>query len=220
MSQDGPTLGSVLSHADAVLFDFDGPLCDVFAGMPSDSVARSLEELTGPTGTDDPLEVLRIASKRPDVDVRLVDDQLIAAEIQAVASSVANADGVAALKSCIRLGRQVGIVSNNSERAIRAFLAAHELSDSGFLVVGRAYGRPDLMKPSPWGLRRSLAELAASAERSVFIGDSFSDIEAARVIGTQCIALANKPGKRARFEAARAVVIENMSEVSALLATY
>jgi phosphoglycolate phosphatase-like HAD superfamily hydrolase len=218
VSADRPGLAAVLGHADTVLFDFDGPLCDVFAGLPSSAVAKSLERLTGPTSANDPLEVLRIASNRPDVDVQSIDDQLIAAEVLAVSSSVPNLDGVTALRSCIRLGRQVGIVSNNSEQAIHAFLAAHELDDLGVLVVGRAYGRPELMKPNPWALTRALMKLSASVERSVFIGDSLSDIEAAAAINTQCIALANKPGKRARFEATGAIVVDRIAELSAALA--
>jgi len=132
---------------------------------------------------------------------------------------VANADGLAAMRSCVRLGRNVGIVSNNSEQVIRAFLAAHDLIDLNILVVGRKYGHPDLMKPNPWALHRAFAGLATSADRSVFIGDSVSDVEAARATHL-CMALANKPGKRAKFEGSGVVRIAAMTEVSTVLSSY
>jgi phosphoglycolate phosphatase len=213
-------LSTILNGATAVLFDFDGPLCDVFAGESSANVARSLERLVGPADTDDPLEVLRLAAQRPGVDVREVDDLLIAEEVRAIASSIANEDGLAALGSFIRNGRYVGIVSNNSERAIQVFLAQHELDNTGLLVVGRPYGRPDLMKPNPWALRHALAHLATAAERSVFIGDSLSDIEAARAARTLCIALANKPGKRAKFDVPGVSVVDSMAEIQTALALH
>jgi phosphoglycolate phosphatase-like HAD superfamily hydrolase len=220
VSSTDSSLSAVLNRASAVLFDFDGPLCDVFAGEPSANVARSLEHLAGPAGTDDPLEVLRLAAQRPGVDVREVDDQLIAAEVGAIASSIANENGLRALTLCLKSGRAVGIVSNNSERAIRAFIADHELDETSVLIVGRPYGRPDLMKPNPWAINRALITLRTPAERSVFIGDSLSDIEAARAARTSCVALANKPGKRAGFQATRAVVIDEMSDITAALSTY
>jgi phosphoglycolate phosphatase len=213
-------LSAILKDANAVLFDFDGPLCDVFAGEPSANVARSLERLVGPADTDDPLEVLRRAAQRPGVDVREVDDRLIAAEVRAIASSITNEDGLAALRSCMRGGRSVGIVSNNSGQAIQAFLAKQELSNSGVLVVGRPYGRPDLMKPNPRMLHLALARLTVSPERSVFIGDSQSDIEAARAAHTSCVSLANKPGKRVKFEESGVLVVDSMAEIGAVLALH
>jgi phosphoglycolate phosphatase len=220
VSSTEPPLNAILKRAEAVLFDFDGPLCDVFAGEPSPNVARSLERLVGPTDTDDPLEVLRLAVQRPGVDVREVDDLLIAAEVRAIASSIANEDGLAALGSFIRIGKCVGIVSNNSERAIQVFLAQHGLDNTGLLVVGRPYGRPELMKPNPWALMHALARLATAAERSVFIGDSLSDIEAAQAARTLCIALANKPGKRAKFDVPGVSVVDHMAEIETALALH
>jgi len=210
-------LSAILNRASAVLFDFDGPLCDVFAGEPSANVARSLERLVGPVDADDPLAVLRVAAQRPGVDVQEVDDQLIAAEVTAIASSIANEDGLATLKLCLRSGRGICIVSNNSEQSIQAFMTEHKLSDADVRVIGRPYGRPDLMKPNSWTLERALSTLNTLSERSAFIGDSLSDIEAAQAAHVPCIALANKPGKQMLFRAAGAVVIDSMLEIAAAL---
>jgi phosphoglycolate phosphatase-like HAD superfamily hydrolase len=57
-------LEQVLTSVDAVLFDFDGPLCDVFAGFPAWQVAQQLQEMIGTQyDTDDPLEILRRADE-------------------------------------------------------------------------------------------------------------------------------------------------------------
>ncbi|MFD8383971.1 hypothetical protein ACFV2X_36585 [Streptomyces sp. NPDC059679] len=38
-------LAEVLGTSDAVLFDFDGPICDVFRGLPAPGVADELAAL-------------------------------------------------------------------------------------------------------------------------------------------------------------------------------
>ena len=95
---------AMFDQADAVLFDLDGPLCDVFAGLPSAGVARTLEKVLGrPVHTNDPLEVLRVSTGSPQEIVRAVEDALISAEVEAIARSSANADGVATLRRCIEI---------------------------------------------------------------------------------------------------------------------
>jgi HAD superfamily hydrolase (TIGR01549 family) len=211
------TLATALAHADAVLFDFDGPLCDVFAGVPADRVARTLERAAGePLISDDPLVVLRTVYDRSRTKARTVEDLLIHAEVEAVSASTANREGLDALIACIETGRKVGIVSNNSEPAIREFLARYEVV-SVDVLVGRPYGRPDLMKPDPWPLRRAVSQLGEGAGGAAFIGDSLTDIEVAHIVGMPCVALANKAGKRARFLPTGAVVIDSMAELAQYL---
>ena len=52
-------LRSIMRNAELTLLDFDGPLCDVFAGLPAPKVARQLEKIAGVSfATDDPLDVV------------------------------------------------------------------------------------------------------------------------------------------------------------------
>ena len=221
MSADLSTARGVFSVAAAVLFDFDGPLCDVFAGMPAPDVARRLSDLAGVVvDSDDPLEVLRHAADQlGNSDLQKVENALIAAEVEAIAVSEPTAGGREAVQAFARAGRRVGVVSNNSTDAVVAFLRRYGLVHEVGPVVGRAYARPDLMKPNPWSLMRALGEMNCPPGRAVFIGDSLTDIQAAHSAGVPCVAVANKPGKREQFAGTGALaVVGSMQAVLAAAA--
>jgi phosphoglycolate phosphatase-like HAD superfamily hydrolase len=208
-------LRSILRNAELTLLDFDGPLCDVFAGLPAEEVARQLETIAGVSfATDDPLDILERAANLPSDLTSTIEDELIAAEVRAVACSSPTVEGVAFLRLCVSHGKRVGIVSNNSANAVYAFLEELGLSGAVAPVVGRAFRHPELMKPNPWPIRTALATAAVPARSAVYVGDSMSDIEVAQAVSMACVAYANKPGKRERFEVTSAVVIDSMSELT------
>ncbi|MDA3644153.1 HAD-IA family hydrolase [Saccharopolyspora indica] len=217
-------LTAVLGRVSAVLFDFDGPLCDVFAGLPAGRIAVQLGDLVeAETGeridldTDDPMEVLRRSvGLRPNL-TREVDQALLNAELSAVQVSVPNLAGVAALRTSLESGMRVGIVSNNAKEAVDVFLRIQGLGEVVSPVIGRALGHPDRMKPNPEPLVRALDDLELSPGEAVLVGDSLTDIEACRAVGMPCIAYANKPGKAERFVRADAVV-DNMTSLADALA--
>lgn len=210
-----PALARTLARCDTVLFDFDGPLCDVFAGLPAPQVARQLEALARRTfETDDPLEVLRQAFTGTHAAFNAVEDQLIAAEVAAVELGTPEKDGMRALRISADLGWRTAIVSNNSPDAIRHFLAHSSAASLVITIAGRPYRRPDLMKPDPTLIRQAVDELSGEPERSVLIGDSITDIEAADRAGVHCIAYANKPSKVGPFMATGVPVVTRMSEVA------
>ena len=91
-------------------------------------------------------------------------------------------------------GRQVAAVSNNSQAAVTAYLDRHGIELDA--IVGRTSADPALLKPSPHLVIRALDALSATADEAVLIGDSPSDIVAARHAGIATIGYANKPGKR------------------------
>ncbi|GAB3916095.1 hypothetical protein GCM10029964_128510 [Kibdelosporangium lantanae] len=114
------TLADVLRSVDAVLFDFDGPLCDVFANYPAPGVAQHLKNIAKTDyATDDPLEVLRRSTGlSPDVAFS-IETALVAAELRAVATSRVIQDGFDCIEWCIDNDLRVGIVSNNSPDSVR-----------------------------------------------------------------------------------------------------
>jgi phosphoglycolate phosphatase-like HAD superfamily hydrolase len=118
-----------LAATSAVLLDFDGPLCDVFAGMPAPTVDRRLAEFAGVVvDTDDPLQVLRHAAEKLDTEkLRQVEDALIQAEVEAIPVSQPTPGGRELVRQLIRSGHRVGVVSNNSTQAVAAFLGRHGL---------------------------------------------------------------------------------------------
>ncbi|MBK3558072.1 HAD family hydrolase [Streptomyces sp. MBT56] len=221
-------IADVLGATRAVLFDFDGPICDVFAGHPAAEVARHLAEVLAEYdgalgnkahGTDDPMEVLRLAPQGGDAALRVVEDELTKAEVRAVRmAGLPIAGAVAALEAAHTPGRKVAIVSNNSAACVQAFLLLHGLQHLVDAVIGRAPYRPDAMKPDPDSLLRASSELDTPPGDCTLIGDSVTDVEAAKATGGRSVGFANKPGKeRALGDAGADVVVTTMVAVAEAL---
>ncbi|MFC9180179.1 HAD family hydrolase [Streptomyces globisporus] len=218
-------LRGVFGATRAVLFDFDGPICDVFAGKPAPDIARhlaatlasfdrSLEDKAH--GTDDPMEVLRLAPQAGEAALRAIEDELTEAEVSAVRVAGLPVSGaVTALEAARTPGRKVAIVSNNSAACVSAFLLLHGLLPLVDTVVGRAPYQPEAMKPAPDSLVRAARELATPLRDCTLIGDSVTDIEAARGTGGRSVGFANKAGKeRALAVAGADVVVTTMLAVA------
>ncbi|MFC5993814.1 HAD family hydrolase [Pseudonocardia hispaniensis] len=113
-------------------------------------------------------------------------------------------------------GHTVTVVSNNSETAIRAFIQSRDIADLFDGVVGRTRARYDDLKPTPYLLHRALGERGARPAESFLIGDSLTDIQAARAAGVAAVAFANKADKQRSFAAAGPdALILAMSELAA-----
>ncbi|WP_157631609.1 HAD family hydrolase [Catelliglobosispora koreensis] len=198
-----------------MLLDFDGPVCSVFAGLPDTEVANRLRKVLRDKGvnvsddvegTNDPMAVLEFAAGQLEL-VPDVEDVLIAGERQAVLSAEPTpfaTDFMAAVRAS---GKRLAIVSNNSASAIRDYLTIVGAVTHVEFIAGRAYGRPDLMKPHVFPVREALRALGMPAGTAVLIGDSVSDIEVSNRAGVASIGYANKPGKAERLHAAGATAI-------------
>lgn len=213
----------LLEAAEAVLLDFDGPVCSVFAGHPASEVADRLRGLIAATGvqvvpalatTADPLQVLRLAQAHHPELVPALDDALVRAETLAADSARSTAGAAEFLAECERAGRRVVIVSNNSRRAVETYLHDRRLRDVVEAVVGRPCRRPDLMKPHPAMVEAALEHLQVRPGSAVLIGDSVTDIQVARRCGLPSIGLANRPGKVTSLAQAGAdLTIGSMAEL-------
>ncbi|MFG2219550.1 HAD family hydrolase [Streptomyces sp. NPDC048685] len=214
-----------LADVPHILLDFDGPVCDVFAGLPASEIAASLlalyEERAGApfplplSSAEDPLEIVRQAGVAGDTFATLLGSALSDAELRAVESAVPTPGSLDAIAGCLHAGKTVSIVSNNNSRAIGRFLELHGLGGSVSPVIGRPRD-VGLMKPHPYSLHRALDELKAAA-RAVLVGDSASDMEAARAAGpgVGAIGYANRPGKFALLEDAGADIVIGSMEALA-----
>ncbi|MGW7477134.1 HAD family hydrolase [Nonomuraea muscovyensis] len=197
-------LVEIFRQTRAVLLDFDGPVCKVFAGLPAPEVAARLKRLLQDEGAelpedvaelDDPLKVLRRTADFAPELVDKVEVALMANEVEAADSAELTLGVRELLAACVEASRPVVIVSNNSEPAIERFLGRAGLDGSLSGVVGRPIGRPDEMKPHPRSLLRACELAAVRPEEAVLIGDSGFDMEAAINAGARSIAYANEPGK-------------------------
>ncbi|PJN02331.1 haloacid dehalogenase [Streptomyces sp. CB01201] len=223
-------LAETLAEARAVLLDFDGPVCDVFAGLPASKVARELAQLVGTrdeglgakaAATDDPIEVLRIVHEADSALGQEVERALTAAEVRAVALAGKPTSGSVDMLAATReVGKPVAVVSNNSAECVREFLALHELSDYVMDIVGRPTEQPHLMKPNPHPLIQAAELLHVDVTACTLIGDSVTDIQAAHAAGATVIGYANKLHKAEAFAELRAnAITDDMRSISdALLA--
>ncbi|MFJ3707292.1 HAD family hydrolase [Streptomyces sp. NPDC090053] len=222
---DTDNLSVTLADTAAVLFDFDGPICDVFAGRPADQVARNLAALAARrepalggklSSTDDPLEVLRL-THQADTGIGLqVERALTAVEVEAVGVAGDPTPGAAAaLEAVWATGRKIVVVSNNSAECVRAFLFRHGLTGHVLEVVGRPEGHPELMKPNPHSLIAAAELLGVDITRCTLIGDSLTDIQAAHAVGSTAIGYVNKEHKRRVFAQAGAdAITESMQTIA------
>lgn len=217
------TARELVDQASAILLDFDGPVCSVFARLPAAKVAEDMRarlasfdpaldlEDTG----DDPLDVLRTARNHSPETGAAAEDLLAAAELEAVKGAQPTEGAAEFLRAMRKRGTPVGIVSNNGEQAIRAYLALHALSPLVAAMSARDPADARWMKPDPRPLAVAMRRLDSTPSSSVMIGDSISDLSASRATGVRVIALANKEGKAQLFLAADAdAVIRTMHELT------
>ncbi|MFG3576765.1 HAD family hydrolase [Micromonospora chersina] len=221
-------LGRLLGEVGALLLDFDGPVCGIFAGYPAPQVAAELVDVLRRHGVDvppalasepDPLEVLRRTGATGDQAVtRAVEDALCAAERRAIETAEPTPYGREVIVAARQAGLPVAVVSNNSAGAVTAYLAAHRLAGYVSPVVGRAYAEPARMKPDPEPILQAVRALGEPPGRCVLIGDSLSDIEGAQAAEVRVIGYANRPLKAEAFRAAEAdMVITSMGVLAEVL---
>ena len=75
-------------------------------------------------------------------------------------------------------GRSVSVVSNNSARAVHAYLTRHGLDDRISLVIARTSHDPALLKPSPHLITQAVETLDAEPGECTLVGDSVTDVQA------------------------------------------
>ncbi|MDG4778097.1 HAD-IA family hydrolase [Micromonospora sp. WMMD961] len=221
-------LGRLLGEVGAVLLDFDGPVCSVFAGYPAPQVAaeligvlrrRAIEVPPDLACEPDPLEVLRYIGATGDRGAtRVLEDAFCAAERRAVETAEPTPYGREVIVSARQARLPVVIVSNNSAGAVNIYLAAHRLAGHVCGVIGRAYADPARMKPNPEPILQAVRILGETPGRCVLVGDSLSDIEGAQAAGVRSIAYANRPRKVAAFKSSGAdSVIASMRDLASAL---
>ncbi|WP_030220567.1 HAD family hydrolase [Streptomyces bikiniensis] len=222
-------LTETLANARVLLFDFDGPVCDLFAGLPAPEVARELtallaarDEAAGAKAarTDDPIEVLLIAHEADTELGQGIERALTAAEVRAAALSGQPTPGAAeALRTARAAGRGVAVVSDSSTECVRAFLELHGLQEHVTHIVGRPSEQLHLMRPNPFPLLTAAEQMHVDVTGCTLIGDSPTDVRAAHAAGATAIGYADEPHKTDLFNEAQAdVVIEHMQDIADALA--
>lgn len=210
-----------------VLWDFDGPICRLFAGHSAERVARELVDWLEQQGLSglltneerehpDPHVVLRAVNRRhPGSDlVTELEARLTAHERQAVASALPTPFADPVIRTWSALGGRFAVTTNNSAHTVRDYLRRRELLAC---FAPHIYGRTvrlDLLKPNPHCLLRALNAMGAAPESALMIGDSGEDCEAAHRAGVQFLGYGRTEVKRAVLRKAGArVVVDSLETV-------
>ncbi|MEV6711893.1 HAD family phosphatase [Lentzea sp. NPDC051208] len=224
---DQAKIRRVLLDADALLLDFDGPICSVFAGFPAPAVAEQLREILAGGGhsdlpdeiqtTGDPFDVLSFAANLGDDEALYTEAALRAHEVEAVATAEPTMGAHDLIRQWHSNGRKLAIVSNNSATAIEAYLHHHELKSYIDYVSARTDPNPFLLKPSPFLLHQAANMLGLATMECVLLGDSLTDIQAAQTAQMPVIGYANKPEKVDLFIAENPSAITTTIDLLAIL---
>ncbi|MFF9900729.1 HAD family hydrolase [Streptomyces longispororuber] len=191
-----------------VLFDFDGPICRLFAGHAAPLVARKqvrwLEErglhgllANGVREEPDPYVVLRaVDRRRPGSDlVAELGERLTREELTAVETARPTAYADVLIRTWSAVGVRLGVATNNSPRAVRRYLAARGLTGC---FAPHIYGRTEdlrRLKPDPYCVQRALGAMGAAPPEVLMIGDAPSDFHAARAAGVHFLGYARNRRK-------------------------
>lgn len=102
-----------------------------------------------------------------------------------------------------------------AEMSIAAYLDLHHLTDLLAGVVGRIYGKPELMKPHPALVHQALELVHASATQVAFIGDSLTDLYVARDTGLRFIGFAKTPRRGHELaDAGSEALVDHMQQLA------
>ncbi|MFE9678542.1 HAD family hydrolase [Streptomyces sp. NPDC006259] len=218
-------LGALLAPARVVLWDFDGPICRLFAGHSAERVALGLVEwlevrglrglLTdGERESPDPHAVLRAVDLRhPGSDlVAELEERLTQEELKAAASAMPTAWADPLIRTLTAVGRRLAVTTNNSPRVVTRYLTSRGLT-SCFLP--HVYGRTrdlHLLKPDPDCLNRALRAMGTAPSAALMIGDAPSDCLAARRAGAPFLGYARNKRKEELLRDAGATHVVNSLE--------
>ncbi|GAA4787183.1 HAD family hydrolase [Streptomyces ziwulingensis] len=193
---DTETLRRRIDGVRVVLWDFDGPICRLFARHSAARIAddlvrwlegRGLHELLGRPEREsgDPQALLRAFDRaRPGDDrVRELEELLTQEEIRATGSALPTPYTDPLIRTWTAVGARQAVATNNSPRAVTGYLAARGLLPC---FAPHIYGRGRQvrhLKPDPHTLESALRATEVPPSAAVFIGDSAVDHEAARRAG-------------------------------------
>ncbi|MFG2679491.1 HAD family hydrolase [Streptomyces sp. NPDC048392] len=224
-------LRELVAGARVVLWDFDGPICRLFAGYSADRVAGELVDWLEGQGLKELLT--REEQVHPDPHVLLgavnrgrhrsdlvadFEDRLTREELRAVPTAWPTAYADPLIRTWAALGVGLAITTNNSPRVVSAYLTTRGLLDC---FAPHIYGRTQdlhLLKPDPYCLHRALGAMGVAPGRALMVGDTTSDLTAARRAGVLFLGYARSERKaKALKQAGAETVVDSLEPVLRLL---
>ncbi|MFJ8807665.1 HAD family hydrolase [Streptomyces sp. NPDC102490] len=224
-------LRELVLGARVVLWDFDGPLCRLFAGYSADRVAGELVAwmealglkglLTEEEQAHPDLHVLLGAFDRRRHQSDLVasfEERLTREELRAVPTAWPTPYADPLIRTWSALGVGLAVTSNNSPRVVSEYLASRGLLGC---FAPHVYGRTHdlhLLKPDPYCLNRALDAMGVAPAQALMVGDSASDLTAARRAGVPFLGYGHNERKTTILNQAGAhTVVHSLEPVLRLL---
>ncbi len=202
-------LRDLVVGARVVLWDFDGPVCRLFAGYTADRVAGELVDWLERLGLKELLtqeeqvhpdpHVLLAAVNRRHRQSDLVaefEERLTREELRAVPTAWPTPYADALIRTWSALGVGLAVTTNNSPRAVSEYLATRDLL----------------------GCYRALSAMGVAPARALMVGDSASDVTAAREAGVPFLGYGHNERKTKILKQAGAdTVVDSLEPVLRLL---
>lgn len=231
-----PRLRRLLGRARAVLFDFDGPVCDLFAGRSTQPVALEIKAMArkkwnsldpAVEACDDSHGILHflrdMLDRRGDAvldptALSAANDIVTRYEYEAARSAVPAPGIQLLLDTLLGQGKRLAVVTNNAEGPVRKFLELHGMSRKFEAVCGRDPREPRCMKPDPSSVRRALECLGRmSPDAAVMVGDQLTDLQAAvsAEVGFLGYSTDHERGRLLHREGAQGVVASHAQLIAA-----
>ncbi len=218
-------LRELIARTRVVLWDFDGPICRLFAGHSAEDVADGLVEWLEGRGLHhlltesereslDPQVVLRAVDRlRPGSDlVAELEERLTQEELRAASSAMPTAWADPVIRTLTALGLRLAITTNNSPRVVAKYLTGRDLTSC---FAPHIYGRTQdlhLLKPHPHCLHRALSATGSAPGTALMIGDAPSDFLSARAAGVPFLGYARNEHKEKLLRGAGATMVVNSLE--------
>jgi phosphoglycolate phosphatase-like HAD superfamily hydrolase len=227
-------LRELITPARLVLWDFDGPICRLFAGHSAERVANELVEwleIRGLRGllteaerdSLDPHDVLRAVDRRhPGSDlVTELEERLTQEELRATSSAMPTPYADPLIRTWSAVGVRLAVATNNSPKVVRRYLASRDLISC---FAPHVYGRTqDLrrLKPDPHTLNNALRAMGAAPESALMIGDAPTDCEASLQAGVPFLGYARNDRKAKLLrESGAGLVVASLEPLLDLLRKY
>ncbi|MFF5305074.1 HAD family hydrolase [Streptomyces sp. NPDC013161] len=225
VTEEAGSVWELITGARLVLFDFDGPICQLFAGHSADDVAKDLVTWLESHGlrallTDrerghpDPHAVLKAVNQRhPRSDlVAELEERLTQQELKAVDTAFPTPWADPLIRTWRAIGIHLAVATNNSPRVVTEYLRGRDLFEC---FAPHVYGRTsdlDLLKPNPHSLNQALRVMGSAPTDALMIGDTPSDFEAACQAGVSFLGYARNEMKETLLREAGAEAVVNSLE--------
>lgn len=224
-------LRRLIEDARVVLWDFDGPICRLFAGHSAERVANDLATWLESRGLHglltederellDPHVVLRAVDRRhPGSDlVAELEERLTQEESRATVSAMPTPYADPLIRTWAAVGTRLAITTNNSPRVVREYLVSRGL---GACFAPHVYGRTqelNHLKPDPHCINRALNAIGAAPGNALMIGDAPTDLLAAQAAGVPFLGYARNERKgKLLYDAGAETVVDSLEPVLRLV---